>query len=162
MSDFRENLQKAETFLARFRDAPLPHHIGGARLAPEGGEWFETRSPVDLKPLARVASGNAADIDRAAKAAKAAFPAWAAMDGHARKRLLHRVADAIEARAEEIALVECMDTGQAIRSWQARPCEAPRISASSPTARRKRATAGRCGRRVSSMLPRVSRSGRSA
>jgi 5-carboxymethyl-2-hydroxymuconic-semialdehyde dehydrogenase len=48
-------------------------------------------------------------------AAKAAFPAWAAMPGEKRKKLLHRIADAIEARAEEISLVECMDTGQALR-----------------------------------------------
>ncbi|WP_292132193.1 5-carboxymethyl-2-hydroxymuconate semialdehyde dehydrogenase, partial [Mesorhizobium sp.] len=59
--------------------------------------------------------GGIADIDRAAKAAKAAFPAWAGMPGEARKKLLHKIADAIEARAEEIAFVECMDTGQALK-----------------------------------------------
>jgi 5-carboxymethyl-2-hydroxymuconic-semialdehyde dehydrogenase len=37
------------------------------------------------------------------------------MEGDARKALLHRIADAIVARAEEIALVECMDTGQALK-----------------------------------------------
>src|SRR5690606_31924221 len=68
-----------------------------------------------LEPLASVAHGKAADIDRAAKAAKAACPAWAAMSGEARKALLHRIADAIVARAEEIAFVECMDTGQALK-----------------------------------------------
>ena len=59
--------------------------------------------------------GTADDIDAAARAAKAAFPAWAAMDGEARKAILHRIADLIEARAEEIALCECWDTGQAWR-----------------------------------------------
>src|SRR5690606_22818966 len=53
--------------------------------------------------------------DRAAKAAKAAFPAWAAMPGDQRKKLLHKIADAIVARADEIAFVECMDTGQALK-----------------------------------------------
>ncbi|RUZ92033.1 aldehyde dehydrogenase family protein, partial [Mesorhizobium sp. M7A.F.Ca.US.001.02.1.1] len=38
-----------------------------------------------------------------------------AMAGEARKKLLHKIADAIEARAEEIAFVECMDTGQALK-----------------------------------------------
>src|SRR5690606_19880175 len=71
--------------------------------------------PIDLKPIARVAHGKAADIDRAAKAAKAAFPAWAAMAGDRRRALLHKVADAIVARADEIAFVECMDTGQALK-----------------------------------------------
>jgi 5-carboxymethyl-2-hydroxymuconic-semialdehyde dehydrogenase len=68
-----------------------------------------------MTPLATVARGTAQDIDRAAKAARAAFPAWAAMNGDARKALLHRIADAIVARAEEIAFVECMDTGQALK-----------------------------------------------
>jgi 5-carboxymethyl-2-hydroxymuconic-semialdehyde dehydrogenase len=70
---------------------------------------------VDESLIAKVARGTAADVDAAAKAAKAAFPAWAAMDGAARKTILHRIADLIEARAEEIALCECWDTGQAWR-----------------------------------------------
>src|SRR5690606_25747418 len=70
---------------------------------------------VDLAPLAKVARSGASDVDRAAKAAKAAFRDWAAMDGAARRKLLHCIADAIEARAEEIAFTECMDTGQALR-----------------------------------------------
>ena len=37
------------------------------------------------------------------------------MSGVARRQLLHRIADAVEARAEEISLVESVDTGQAIR-----------------------------------------------
>ena len=45
----------------------------------------------------------------------AAFAGWRATPGTERRRVLHAVADAIEARAEEIALVECMDTGQAWR-----------------------------------------------
>ena len=65
--------------------------------------------------MAKVAHGKAADVDRAAKAAKQAFPGWAALSGEKRKQVLHKVADAIVARAEEIAFVECMDTGQALK-----------------------------------------------
>src|SRR5690606_28771862 len=79
------------------------------------GETFESISPVDLQPLARVAKGKAADIDRAAKAAKAAFTAWAAMPGDKRKQSLYKIAYSIVARAEEIAFVECMDTGQSLK-----------------------------------------------
>ena len=43
------------------------------------------------------------------------FPAWRAVPGAKRRAILHAIADAIEARAEEIALVESMDTGQPIR-----------------------------------------------
>ncbi len=115
MSKLDENIAKAEGYLARFRQDGVLNHIGGESVAAAAGETFETISPVDLKPLAKVALGKAADIDRAAKAAKAAFAEWAAMPGDARKKILHKIADAIVARAEEIAFVECMDTGQALK-----------------------------------------------
>ncbi|GGF27781.1 5-carboxymethyl-2-hydroxymuconate semialdehyde dehydrogenase [Youhaiella tibetensis] len=115
MSDFEENLKKAEGYLARFQREGVLNRINGEDVPALDGSTFESMSPVDLKPLAKVAQGKAADIDRAAKAAKAAFPAWAAMDGASRKKLLHKIADAIVARAEEIAFVECMDTGQSLK-----------------------------------------------
>jgi 5-carboxymethyl-2-hydroxymuconic-semialdehyde dehydrogenase len=115
MSELERNIAKAEGYLKRFRDEGVLNHIGGEAAAAAGGETFEVISPVDLKPIARAARGQAEDIDRAAKAAKAALRAWAAMPGEARKKLLHRIADAIAARAEEIAFVECMDTGQALK-----------------------------------------------
>jgi len=115
MASFQDNLDKAKSYLARFRDGGVSNHIDGQSVAAASGKTFETISPVDQTKLANVAHGGAEDIDRAAKAAKAAFPAWRDMDGSERKKILHKVADAIEARAEEIALVECMDTGQALR-----------------------------------------------
>ncbi|WP_104667442.1 5-carboxymethyl-2-hydroxymuconate semialdehyde dehydrogenase [Ensifer adhaerens] len=115
MSKLEENLAKAERYLARFKGEGVLNHINGEAAPALDGETFETISPVDLKPLARIARGKAADIDRAAKAAKAAFAEWAAMPGEARKKLLHKIADAIVARAEEIAFVECMDTGQSLK-----------------------------------------------
>ncbi len=115
MSKLEENIAKADAYLARFREQGVMNRIAGEDLPAVDGVAFETISPVDLKPLATVARGTAADIDRAAKAARAAFAEWAAMPGEARKKLLHRIADAIVARAEEIAFVECMDTGQSLR-----------------------------------------------
>lgn len=115
MSKLDENLAKAERWLGRFRERGVLNRIGGELVPAADGGSFESISPIDLKLLARVAHGKEVDIDRAARAAKAAFPAWAAIPGEARKKLLHRLADAIEARAEEIAFVECMDTGQALK-----------------------------------------------
>ncbi len=115
MSSLEENLKKAEAYLARFRKDGVLNHINGEAVPAADGETFEIISPVDLKPIATVAKGKAADIDRAAKAAKAAFPAWAAVSGEERKKILHKIADAIVARAEEIAFVECMDTGQSLK-----------------------------------------------
>jgi 5-carboxymethyl-2-hydroxymuconic-semialdehyde dehydrogenase len=113
MSTLDANLDRLGAHLARYRDSGILNLIGGKDDA--GKTTFETRSPVDETLIADVARGDADDIDRAAQAAKAAFPAWAAMPGRERKALLHRIADAIEARADEIALCECWDTGQAIR-----------------------------------------------
>jgi 5-carboxymethyl-2-hydroxymuconic-semialdehyde dehydrogenase len=115
MTNLAENISKASSYLARFARDGVLNHIAGEAVGALDGETFEVISPVDLKPLARVAHGKAADIDRAAQAAKTAFPAWAAMPGDERKKLLHKIADAIVARADEIAFVECMDTGQALK-----------------------------------------------
>src|ERR1700685_928134 len=115
MSALEANIAKANKYLARFREQGVLNQIGGEAKPSCDGTTFETVSPVDLQPLAKVAHGKAADVDRAARAAKAAFPEWAALSGEKRKQLLHKVADAIVARAEEIAFVECMDTGQALK-----------------------------------------------
>ncbi|HZW28315.1 MAG TPA: 5-carboxymethyl-2-hydroxymuconate semialdehyde dehydrogenase [Trueperaceae bacterium] len=89
--------------------------VGGEWRPARSGETFATRSPSDGRELARVASSDAADVDDAARAAARAFPAWAALDPHERKRLLLRLADLIEEHAEEIALLEVVDTGQPLR-----------------------------------------------
>jgi 5-carboxymethyl-2-hydroxymuconic-semialdehyde dehydrogenase len=54
-------------------------------------------------------------MDAACEAAEDAFPHWSQISGQERKRILHHFADLIEERAEEIALVEASDCGQAIR-----------------------------------------------
>jgi 5-carboxymethyl-2-hydroxymuconic-semialdehyde dehydrogenase len=115
MSALDDNLARLETHLARFRSAGLPHRIAGADVPAKSGAVFETHSPVDGSLICSAARGDAADIDAAARAAREAFPAWRDMPGAERKKILHAVADAIVARADEIALCECWDTGQALR-----------------------------------------------
>jgi 5-carboxymethyl-2-hydroxymuconic-semialdehyde dehydrogenase len=113
MSDLSTHLAKLETHLARYRENGILNLIDGKDATAT--ETFETRSPVDESLICSVARGTAADVNAAARAAKAAFPAWAATSGEARKKILHRIADLIVERAEEIALCECWDTGQAYR-----------------------------------------------
>ncbi len=115
MSDLAKNLARANEYLERFRRDGVLNHIGGKAVPAASGATFETISPIDRKVMAQVARGEAADVDAAARAAKTAFADWAAMPGAERRRVLHRIADGIVARAEEIAFVEAMDTGQAIR-----------------------------------------------
>jgi len=80
-------------------------------MPAQSGDTFESTSPVDESLICSVAKSDAADIDAAAKAAKEAFPAWRDMPALQRKKILLAIADGIEARAEEIALCECWDTG---------------------------------------------------
>ncbi len=115
MSVLNENIARANRYMEGFRTDGVLNHVNGQSVTAASGETFETISPVDLSVLAKVARGGAADIDRAVHAAKAAFPAWSQMPGAERRKIMIKVAEAIEARAEEIAFVECMDTGQALR-----------------------------------------------
>ena len=108
------NLAAAERHLARFRAATVPHFIAG-RPDDGDGRTFDNLNPADNTVLCRVAAGGAAEIDRAALAATAAFPAWRDLAGERRRGILHAIADRIEARMEEIALVESIDSGQPIR-----------------------------------------------
>ena len=114
MSDLNSNIDKLNGYLARFREGGILNRIGGEDRQGSGGT-FNSVSPVDESVICSVAQGNAADVDAAAKAAAAAFPAWRDMPATERKKILVKIADAIEERAEEIALCECWDTGQALR-----------------------------------------------
>ncbi|MEL6234663.1 MAG: 5-carboxymethyl-2-hydroxymuconate semialdehyde dehydrogenase [Pseudomonadota bacterium] len=115
MSDLQSNTDRLQSELSRLARGPVLNRIAGRDMPAADGGFFETRSPVDDSPIAQVAQGTRDDVDAAARAARAAFPGWAAMPGAERKRLLHRIADAIAARADQIATLECWDTGQAWR-----------------------------------------------
>ncbi|WP_422039531.1 5-carboxymethyl-2-hydroxymuconate semialdehyde dehydrogenase [Roseibium sp.] len=115
MSGLSENIDKLNGYLARFTETGILNQIGGKACPAHSGETFETHSPVDESLICSVAKGGAADIDAAARAARAAFPAWRDMAAGERRKILHRIADKIVERAEEIALCECWDTGQALR-----------------------------------------------
>jgi 5-carboxymethyl-2-hydroxymuconic-semialdehyde dehydrogenase len=112
---FQANQERAAPLLAKLRADGIGHMIGGETVAASNGEVFETTSPINNASLALVARGDAADIDLAAQAAQRAFKGWRDMPAASRKKLLHKVADAIVARADDIAVLECVDTGQAHR-----------------------------------------------
>jgi 5-carboxymethyl-2-hydroxymuconic-semialdehyde dehydrogenase len=109
------NLARLREHLARLGPSGLAHLIDGKPCAASDGGTFVTHSPIDRSVIARVPQGTASDIDRAARAASGAFAAWRDLPGAQRRRILHAVADAIEARADEIALLESWDTGQPLR-----------------------------------------------
>jgi aminomuconate-semialdehyde/2-hydroxymuconate-6-semialdehyde dehydrogenase len=90
------------------------HWIGGRRVA--SGVTFTDVSPIDEQPIALVARGGASEISAAVRAAGEAFPGWAATPRGQRARLLHAIADGIEARTEQLAQVETLDNGALLRS----------------------------------------------
>ena len=115
MSDLTSNLEKLSGYLERFKSTGVSHHINGKNLWSKSGDTFQSVSPVDESFICDVAKGGAEEIALAADAAKNAFPAWRDLTGTERKKILHKIADGIVARAEEIALCESWDTGQPIR-----------------------------------------------
>ena len=96
--------------------APRGHFINGAHRASETGAEQQVLSPIDGRPLARIAVGAAADADAAVRSARAAFEdgRWTGMAPAARKRILLKLADLIESRALEIAVLGVRDNGTEI------------------------------------------------
>jgi 4-guanidinobutyraldehyde dehydrogenase / NAD-dependent aldehyde dehydrogenase len=103
----------AEATQLSFRDKAF---IGGQFVPAATGRTFDNISPVDGRLLARIAAGDAEDIDRAVKAARLAFEAglWADQAPKARKRILVRLAGLIQKHANELALLETLDMGKPI------------------------------------------------
>ncbi len=89
--------------------------IGGEFVDALDGATIDVFDPHDGSLLASVAEAKEADIDRAVEAATAAKHGWARLAAADRGRLLLRLADAIEADADNLAMIETRDTGHPIR-----------------------------------------------
>ena len=90
------------------------HWIGGERVASAG--TFTDVSPIDGSVIGEIARGTGTEAEAAVAAAKAAFPGWAATPRAERARLLHAIADGVEKRIEELAVVETTDNGALLHS----------------------------------------------
>ncbi len=95
--------------------------INGKWVPAQSGKTFETVNPATEEVIANVAEGDAADIDAAVKAARAAFDKgpWRKMDARDRGRIMNRLADLIEEDIEELAALESLDNGKPIRDSRA-------------------------------------------
>jgi gamma-glutamyl-gamma-aminobutyraldehyde dehydrogenase len=96
----------------------LPHLavIGGRLAASRSGATFDNISPRDGRVLCRTAAGDKEDVDAAVAAAREAFEdeRWRGMSPADRKKILHRLADLMERHADELAILESLDTGKPI------------------------------------------------
>lgn len=88
--------------------------IAGEWQASSSGGHFVTLSPIDGRPLARVAAGQAEDIDRAVESAHEALPRWAAQGGGGRATVLRRIAATIRENGDRLGLIETLDSGRPI------------------------------------------------
>jgi acyl-CoA reductase-like NAD-dependent aldehyde dehydrogenase len=91
--------------------------IDGKRVDAADGQTFAKHSPIDNRLLGAVARGQAADIDAAVLAARAAFDdrRWAGKAPAVRKKILQRFSEKILAAKDELALLETLDMGKPIQ-----------------------------------------------
>jgi aldehyde dehydrogenase (NAD+) len=101
--------------------------IDGQFVDAVDGATMDVINPFDGSVLAQVAEAKTADVDLAVAAATRAFPAWSRMAAAQRGALLGKLADAIEAHADELAVLEARDTGHPIRDT--RGLDVPRTAA---------------------------------
>jgi betaine-aldehyde dehydrogenase len=92
----------------------LRNYINGAFADAADGRTTEVISPVTGQAYATAPLSGAADVDAAMEAAAAAFPAWRDTTPATRQLALLRIADALEARADELVAVESENTGKPI------------------------------------------------
>ncbi len=91
--------------------------INGKWVEAASGKTFPTYNPATGEVLSNVAEGDREDIDRAVKAARAAFETgpWSRISPSERGRMMWRLADLIEKHAEEFAQLECLDNGKPLK-----------------------------------------------
>jgi aldehyde dehydrogenase (NAD+) len=129
------------TDTAAWKYAPAPQERGIVAIAPSyglfvngeftpaaDGRTFSTVNPATEEPLAEVALAAEADVDRAVRAARAAYDkVWGPMPGAQRAKYIYRIARLIAERAREFAVLESLDNGKPIK--ESRDVDVPLASA---------------------------------
>lgn len=102
--------------------------IGGDFVDPASGASFTTINPATEEDLAQVAQADAADVDRAVRAARRAYDrTWSRLSGAERGKYLFRIARILAERAREFAVLETLDNGKPIK--ESRDVDVPTASA---------------------------------
>jgi aldehyde dehydrogenase (NAD+) len=86
--------------------------IDGKHVAPTTGEYTIDLDPATEEPIAEVAQGGKADVDKAVSAARAALKSWGALRASERGRILQRAAALLEQHQEELIEIESLDAGK--------------------------------------------------
>lgn len=94
-------------------------YIDGAWVDAEDGATLDVFCPANSEKIAKIADATPGDVDRAVTAAWKAFETWSQTDTATRAGILDKIADVIEANAEELAQLESRDNGKPIRETRA-------------------------------------------
>ncbi|QAY62289.1 aldehyde dehydrogenase family protein [Xylanimonas allomyrinae] len=108
-------------------------YVGGEWVRSGAGATIEVENPATEEIVARVVSGDADDVERAVRAARQAWPGWAARPVEDRAHLITRLADELEARRHELGVVTATEIGmplpQATATQAGMPVEVLRTTA---------------------------------
>lgn len=97
-------------------DKRYGHFINGKFDKPSNKKYFKTVNPATEEVISEVAEGSEKDVDRAVKAARAAYEReWSQLSGAERGKYIFRIARLIQERAREFAVIESLDGGKPIR-----------------------------------------------
>ena len=91
------------------------NYIGGEWVPPVRGQYFENLSPVTGRPFCAIPRSTSEDLEKALDAAHAAKDGWGRTPPAERAAVLQRVADAMQANLEVLAVSETWDNGKPIR-----------------------------------------------
>src|SRR5690606_14632300 len=89
-------------------------YIDGSWVTPTGGERFAVENPATEEQFAEIVLGKAADVDRAARAARRAFAAWSETSREERLGCLHRIVEGFRRRLPELAEMMTREMGAPI------------------------------------------------
>ena len=129
MSKARKNGKATLNFNTTWSYSPAPEsadhiqlkekyelYINGKWAKPSSGKYFDTINPATEKKIASVAEANAKDVDLAVKAARNAYDkTWRKMPSSERAKYIYRIARIMQEKARELAVIESLDGGKAIR-----------------------------------------------
>lgn len=104
----------------------IQNFINGVYTDPIKGKYIDNVEPGTGKVFAQIPNSTPEDLDEAIKASKGAFPIWSTMSVDKRSKILHKLADLIEANLEELAMMESRDNGKPL--WLAKAVDIPRAS----------------------------------
>jgi len=107
-----ESPEPALAWLASY-GGKFGHFIAGKWTKP--GKVFASDNPATNKKLADITDGSKADVDKAVKAARAAFPAWSALSGYERGKYLYALARLVQKHSRLFSVLESLDNGKPIR-----------------------------------------------